>query len=294
MNEALVLPNRCRDAYAFEEIIKAQDPIYARGVSVLDLSRIDFIEPYSMLGLLLLGRTYLRNTGHRLSLTAIPLAIHQYLSRMDFFKWGYFDVSQRLEEGRQLKRSAFSNRVVEITEISHRERESIAAISAVIGLFRKRAEHILKYWVSESTVDYFVTVISEVCQNIFEHSLDSGYCALQTYSAGGEHVLRLVISDSGIGIPASFASRPDISGESNARLIEMALTTPISSKRKFGYGLCQVNDIVEKLRGGIFMRSDHGSVAVMYNKKRSGPPQVFLRNDLTHFPGTQISISLFG
>jgi hypothetical protein len=293
-NAALVLPNKCRDAYSFEDVLGLQNSLYGNDISVLDLSRIDFIEPYSMIGLLLLGRTYLRNTGEKLALAGIPQPIHQYLSRMDFFKWGCFAEAAELERSKQLKRSSFSNRVVEITEIPNRERESIAAITGIIAVFRKRAEHILKYWMADSTVDYFVTVISEVCQNIFEHSLDSGYCAVQTYALAGEHVLRLVIADSGIGIPQSFSAKPEIVAESNARLVEMALTTPISSKRKAGYGLCQVNAIVEKLRGSIYLRSADSSVAVMYNRKRNGPPQVFLKNGLTGFPGTQISISLFG
>ena len=55
---------------------------------------------------------------------------------------------------------------------------------------------------------------------------------------------------------------------SPAHLIELALTTPISSKREFGYGLCQVNAIVEKLKGSIFLRSGNASVSTLYHKKR--------------------------
>lgn len=289
----LVLPNRCKDVYSFEEIIKLQNRIYDERIGVLDLSRVDFIEPYSMVCLLLVGRNYLRNTGSRLRLVNIPIQIHQYLSRMDYFKDAIFENIDKMDSKLLYKRSTFSNRVIEITEIPNKERESINIISDIITLFRKRAKHILKYWLSSNVIDYFVTVISEVCQNVFEHSLDSGYCAMQTYNVASDHILRLVIADSGIGIKESFAGRNDINYESTAKLIEMALTTPISSKRRFGYGLCQVNAIIEKLGGGIFIRSTDGSVAVMYNKKQSGSTYSFLRNDLPWFNGTQISISLF-
>jgi anti-sigma regulatory factor (Ser/Thr protein kinase) len=57
---------------------------------------------------------------------------------------------------------------------------------------------------NESVIDYFVTVISELCQNVFEHSLDSGYLSMQTYTVGRENIFRLVISDSGTGIRGSF------------------------------------------------------------------------------------------
>lgn len=292
-SKPIIIPDKCKDAYSFEEIIRLGDSIFGGSAKKLDLSRISFIEPYSMVCFLLLGKNYLRNTGEKLNLINIPLDIHQYLSRMDLLRSGVFNLENKLDEKLLLKRSSFSKRVIEITEIPNKERESIKAIADVISLFRKRAQHILKYWISATIIDCFVTVISEVCQNIFEHSLDSGYCAMQTYSVGGAHTVRLVIADSGIGIKESFVDRGDVFYESDAKLIEMVLTTPLSSKRRFGYGLCQVNAIIEKLRGSIFIRSGKSSVAAMYNRKPAGGSYFFLRNDLPDFPGTQISISLF-
>ncbi len=288
----LVLPNRLKDTYDFEYVIDMQDAIYGQAAG-LDLSRISFIEPYSMLSLLLLGRNYLRKSGNKLRLTGIPINIHQYLHRMDFFKTGVFDVPERLNEKLLLKRSTFSNRVLEITEIPNKERESVRIISGIVGVFRKRAEHILKYWLSDRITDYFVTVISEICQNIYEHSLDSGYLAMQTYSVGKENIVRLSIGDSGIGILKSFENN-GVRYDSPAHLIELAVTTPISSKREFGYGLCQVNAIVEKLKGSIFLRSGNASVSTLYQKKSAGSSYLFQKNDLRPFDGTQISISLTG
>jgi len=290
----LLLPDRCRDVYAFEDIIGLAMRISRERVSNLDLSALSFIEPYSMLSLLLLGRNHMRNTGERLGLVNIPLNIHQYLARMDFLSAGVFDVASRLDEKLLYRRSSFSNRVIEVTDIPGRERESVRAIAGVIAVFRKRARHILKYWLNTEIIDYFVTVISEVCQNIFEHSLDSGYLAMQTYSVGSEHVVRLVIMDSGIGIRESFSAREELASLAGSHVIEKALTTPISSKRRFGYGLCQVNAIIEKLKGSIYIRSGESSATVLHKQKQSGASHMFLRDDLAPFPGTQISISLFG
>ncbi|OHD68777.1 MAG: hypothetical protein A2W19_10970 [Spirochaetes bacterium RBG_16_49_21] len=289
----LIAPNRFRDPYDFEYIIDLQGKIF-KSCRELNLSRISFIEPYSMLSLLLMGRNYLRKSGNKLKLTNIPVTIHQYLRRMDFFKAGAFDTADTLSERLLLKRSSFSRRVLEITEISNKERESVEAIENIVGVFRKRAEHILKRWLSDNITDYFVTVISEICQNIYEHSLDSGYCAMQTYSIGRENIVRLSIGDSGIGIKRSFENSGAIAYDSPAHLIDLALTTPISSKREFGYGLCQVNAIVKKLNGIIFIRSGNASVSTLYHRKKAGPSFLFLKNDLTDFNGTQISISLMG
>lgn len=289
----LILPDCCKDIYSFENIIKQLESVYEKQVKILDLSRISFVEPFSMVSLLLLGRNYLRKTGEKLTLINVPLIILQYLARMDFEKKGIFKIQQTLTEKQKLKRSSFSQKVIEIIDIPNKERESVKIISSVISLFRKRAKHILKYWLSDQAINYFVTVISEVCQNVFEHSLDSGFLAIQTYNIGKEHLVRLVIVDSGIGIEESFSSRKDLKYETGAELIQMALTTPISSKRNFGYGLCQVNSIVKKLNGSLYVRSSKSSVAMIHNKKNKNGAYSFFKNNLPEFPGTQISISLY-
>jgi len=151
--------------------------------------------------------------------------------------------------------------------------------------------YILKQWIDDSIVDYFVTMISELCQNIFEHSLDSGFIAIQTYSLLKKNIVCLVISDSGIGIRKSFENKSEISFEKLSDLIEMNLYTPISSKREFGYGLCQVYNIVKKLKGNMMIRSDNSSVSSIYSKN-SDKISVFKRDDLDFFNGTQITITL--
>jgi anti-sigma regulatory factor (Ser/Thr protein kinase) len=286
------MPDSCKDIYSFENVLNWHQKIYETKANTLDLSRISFIEPYSMLNLLLLGRNYLRASGEKLKITNVPLPIHQYLIRMDFDQKGVFDFSKELADKDKLKRSSISKRVIEIIDIPNKERESVKIISNVISLFRERASFILKYWLSDQIINYFVTVISEICQNVFEHSLDSGYLTIQTYNIGKEHHVRMTIADSGIGIEGSFQNSKKIEYSSPADLIKQALTTPISSKRNFGYGLCQVNSIVSKLNGNLFVRSGNSSVAMIHSKKKKSDLYAFMKNDLVHFPGTQISITL--
>jgi anti-sigma regulatory factor (Ser/Thr protein kinase) len=290
-NSNIIIPDRFRDPYIFENILSMQDEILS-GNSALDLSRVAFMEPYSMLSFLIMGRNYLRSNGEKLRLVNVPIHIQQYLTRMDFFESSVFNMPEVLRDNMMFRRNASSSRLLEITMIPNKERQSVDVISSVIALFRKRASLILKYWMNDSVTDYFVTVISELCQNIFEHSLDSGYMAMQTYRSGNENIARLVISDSGVGILKSFSSREDLKYASVAELIEMALTTPISSKREFGYGLCQVNSIIERLKGVVFIRSGESSLTALYDRKDTGTKYIFQRNGLARFGGTQISISL--
>ncbi|MDA3899377.1 MAG: ATP-binding protein [Spirochaetes bacterium] len=290
----LTLPDKLNDIYSFDSIIALEKKIYSSNIRALDMGTISFVEPYSMTNLLLIARRYLKNTGNRLQLIHIPLPIHQYLLRMNFFSFPLFETPIALDAKKQLSRSAFSRRVLEITEIPSVERESVRVISQSVATFRKRGSFILKHWFSPDTVNYFVTVISEICQNVFEHSMDSGFLALQTYTYNRENVIRLVIADSGIGIEESFSKEQKEQYGTGAELIKNALTSPISGKREFGYGLCRVNSIIKEMKGNLFIRSQKSSVAFVYNKGYSEGAYSFLKNDLEQFNGTQISISLYG
>ncbi|MFW5808548.1 MAG: ATP-binding protein [Spirochaetota bacterium] len=290
----LQLPDNLNDIYAFDKVISMEDELYAGRAGVLDLGNITFIEPYSMLGLLLIGKRFLKNTGTRLKLINPPVAVLQYLYRMDFFNTRIFLTDEDLESSKRLSRSAFSRRVIEVTEIPNAERESVAVISRIVSLFRKRASYILRHWFSDDSVNYFVTVISEICQNVFEHSMDNGYLALQTYTYNRDNVVRLAIADSGIGIEESFSEKQRKQFGHGADLLKNALTKPISGKREFGYGLCRVNSIIREMKGNLFVRSRSSSVAFVYNKGFSDGMYCFQKNDLEYFDGTQISISLYG
>ncbi len=282
-----------RDSYQFEDVLKEIEDAH-HPITNVDCSRISFIEPYSMLCLLLIGRNYIRNYGRKLKLINIPVNIHQYLARMDFIKTGIFDIDTPLNEKMFLKRNSMSSRIIEILEIPNKERESVRSIAGVIDLFRKRASYILKFWISEGITDYFVTVISELCQNIFEHSLDSGYISMQTYDTGKNRVFRLAIADSGVGIEGSFRNNLAHFRGQSSELIKAVFTTPISSKREFGFGLCQVNAVVEKFNGSLYIRSNNASATAVYDNKtvQNRKGCIFLKNDLKEFNGTQISVTL--
>ncbi|MBN1498533.1 MAG: ATP-binding protein [Spirochaetes bacterium] len=288
------IPDCLKDIYLFEKFILFRKKIFTDGDCVLDLSNITFIEPYSMVGLILTGREYLRNTSEKITLINIPFSVLQYLIRMNFTDTGIFNIEQKIDAKKLFKRSAFSKKVVEITEIPNKETESISRISAIIAKFRSRAQFILKYWLDDDITDYFVTVISEVCQNIFEHSLDSGYISIQTYEYNNEKSVGFVISDSGIGIDGSFEKYSKNQYGTGAELIKNVLTEPISSKRDFGYGLCRVSNIVQQFKGSIFIRSNTSSVTMI---SRTDPDKknekfFFLKNNIPEFNGTQISIIL--
>lgn len=284
MSRNTIIPISLNDVYSFENIIPALNGIMSSENPEVDLSAVKFINTYCAVNLLLAGRTFFRKTGSKLRLTNVPNETAAYLERMDFLEKGVFNFSG--SSIKSFSRSGMSRSIIEITDIPGKEKESIKAISSVVALFRKRADHIFKSSFSENNTDNFITVISEMCQNIFEHSLDSGYVALQTYKTSKGPVIHLVVSDSGIGIEGSFTRMNRNFGRGSDLLVK-TLTMPISSKRDFGYGLCRVNKIVEQMNGNLYLRSNCDSVAAM-NSPKTGM-MFFEKTGLPFFQGTQIS-----
>jgi anti-anti-sigma regulatory factor/anti-sigma regulatory factor (Ser/Thr protein kinase) len=287
---SLIIPDCLNDVYAFERLLALEDDLYARMERcVLDLRQVSFINPFGAVNLLLLGRNFIRKTGSRIILRGLRPDIHAYLERMDFLKAGIFVLEDA--EAPKLSRSRASTSLIEIIEIPAKEGASVRAIAGVVSLFRKRAPQIFKSAMSEERVDSFVTVISEICQNVFEHSMDSGFVAVQTYRTAKGPVVHLVVADSGIGIEGSFARSGKDYGTGSDLLLK-AVTSPISSKRPFGYGLCRVSSIVDQMNGNLYLRSNAASIAVM-NTPGKGRVS-FARREIPFFQGTQISFFVSG
>lgn len=290
--KVIKLNDNLKDAFSFENVINDYNKFFYDNIEAIDMSQVSFIDPYSLIGLLLIGKVYLRLTGNKLKLINFNDDILNYCLRMNFFDYGIFDTIN-LEKYKKRKSLKVSNRLLEIIEIPAKESEGIKVIGKIINIFRERAKYILVPWFSESVIDYFITVISEICQNIYEHSMDSGFIAIQTYLYMGERIFKIAIGDAGIGIPESFSNVKSYKNMETGKLLKLVLTKPISSKRRFGYGLCQVHSIVEQLRGMLFLRSKDGYVSIIQHKKKPGN-YMFIKDNCSNFAGTQISISFSG
>jgi hypothetical protein len=82
MENTLILPNRMKDPFFLKILLALQEGVHG-GVRAFDMSQITFIEPYSMVSLLLMGRNHLRGSGERLRL--VNIAGHTpVISRMIF------------------------------------------------------------------------------------------------------------------------------------------------------------------------------------------------------------------
>ncbi len=136
----------------------------------IDLKEASFIDPYGMVGILELGE-FLQLKGSRKTIY-LPESeeVLKYLERMDFFRFAdsYFNLepSKPKISGKYL-RSSYSDVLLEITPI-----EKSDDIHFIVGRVKDRAHSILSKHLhyNEKTINGFIVALSEVCQNIIEHS----------------------------------------------------------------------------------------------------------------------------
>lgn len=256
----------------------------------LDLQDVKFIDPYGMVGILEAGR-YLLSGGDRKTLILPRSAdVLRYLERMDFFK--YADSFFYLEPGKpdlpeKYLRSSYSDVLLEITPI-----EKSDDIHFIVGKVKKRAHKILERHLhyNDRAINGFIVALSEVCQNIIEHSENTGFVGIQKYHFQKKdlNVVKIAVMDLGIGFRESLSERVPVSDDSEA--LEKAFLRGVSrhSDEGRGQGLAAVRKFVRKWDGKISIRSGTAKVSIVpdwaFGKLRE--------SGLAYFPGSQVNIML--
>jgi len=262
----------------------------------IDLRAVTFIDPYGMIGLLEIGRHLKSGYGSpRISLPRREEVI-KYMDRMDFFKASpeiYQFMHPISWPERRFLRSRRSDVLLEITPIKGSE-----DIHAIVGEVEKRAESILRVNLNydNRAIDLFVVALSEICQNIPEHSQDMGFVSIQKYYFGrrlGKNVVKIAVMDLGIGIRESLAEKyaPSFGEKWNDfQAISLALFERASrfSDPGRGHGLSEVRKLVQRWNGKISIRSGTARLVLPPTWDATAQHQT----DLPPFPGTLISIIL--
>lgn len=256
----------------------------------IDLRDVTFIDPFGMVGVLEAGR-YLDAEGMRKSLL-LPESedVLRYLERMDFFRYAgrfYNITSGPPELPEKFLRSPQSDVLLEITPI-----EKSDDIHFIVGKVKKRAHVILEKHLhySERAIGGFIVALSEVCQNIIEHSENTGFVGIQKYrfQKREKNVVKIAVMDLGIGFRESLSER--FSAENDLEAIEKALVHGFSrhSDEGRGHGLAAVRRFIGQWNGKITIRSGTAMYSIIpdwaWGKERE--------KNLTYFPGSQINIML--
>ena len=161
---------------------------------------------------------------------------------------------------------------------------------------RERAAAILekRLHYPKPAVIQFSVMLSEVCQNITEHSDADGWVCAQTYHYRhrlGREVLMLAVMDVGVGFQGSLASehaRRYGESWSSATALEAALLYGESRFRDpgRGQGLQAIRRQVARWDGELAIRSGNAQIALVPD----WDDLPAMQRDLPHFPGAQILI----
>ncbi|MEK6692880.1 MAG: ATP-binding protein [Nitrospirota bacterium] len=280
-----MVPPESIDDTTFDLILRG---LKSSELKVIDLRKAGFIDPYGMVGLLELGR-FFKHEGENITLY-LPESedIIRYLSRMDFFRFAhdYFNIIPEPPE--KFSRNPLSDVLLEITRI-----EKSDDIHYIVGRVKERAHTILErhlHYTGETINDFLVS-LSEVCQNIIEHSENTGFVGIQKYfyhKRLNKNVVKIAVMDLGIGFRKSLEKRFPLKDDLDA--MEKALLHGISRHADIGrgHGLRAVRKFVREWNGKISIRSGTARLSIVPSWSRGRERDT----GLIPFPGAQINIVL--
>jgi anti-sigma regulatory factor (Ser/Thr protein kinase) len=256
----------------------------------IDLSDVAFIDPYGMLGLLEIGELCMLEDVKKAVVLPRSEDVCAYLDRMDFFTHArrYFSLDQPYSPPRRPKnKTRESDVLLEITPV-----ERSNDIHIIVGTVRQRAQAILAKHLhyDERAINSFIVALSEICQNIIEHSENKGFVGIQKYwfPSMNKNVVKIAVMDVGIGFRKSLSGRFKLT--SDAEAIEKALLYGVSRHEDEGrgYGLAAVRRFVEQCDGRLSLRSGTARRSLIPKWARGSEQE----RGLAFFPGAQINISL--
>jgi anti-sigma regulatory factor (Ser/Thr protein kinase) len=256
----------------------------------IDLSDVSFIDPYGMVGLLEIGELCMLEDIKKTILLPRSAEVLRYLERMDFFASARRSFSlepMHVPSPASPGKAGDSDVLLEITPI-----ERANDIHYIVGKVEERAQAILaKHLRYDSrAINGFIVALSEICQNIVEHSENKGFVGIQKYRFPGlgKNIVKIAVMDAGIGFRRSLSTRFKLAGDLDA--IEKALLHGASRHEDEGrgHGLAAVRRFVEQWQGRISIRSGTAKLSLIpkWARGREREPR------LTNFPGSQINIIL--
>ena len=142
----------------------------------------------------------------------------------------------------------------------------------------------------ERAINGFIVALSEVCQNIIEHSENKGFVGIQKYRFPklNKNVVKIAVMDIGIGFRKSLSARFKFKNDIDA--IDKALLHGASryEDEGRGHGLAAVRRFVTQWNGKISIRSGSAKLAIIPKWARGREQE----RNLVNFPGAQINILL--
>lgn len=249
---------------------------------VFDMGAVTFVEPCGVIALLSAVRHCAAQSGGRVLIKNLNEHLHAYLDRMNFFRAAEAWVRPVGPPREEWSRSARTVNLLELTPVTGYDE-----MTAVI----ERARAIFAPWLSADELSNLLLVVSELCQNIYEHSGDDRGCVLiQKYQPEAQNraSICLAVGDSGCGIRARLGGRHKDLGDDPLDFIRGAMDGNRTSRPsgRGGLGLRTVRNIAAGHGGYVCVRSETASVTDW------GMSRIYSASGLAWVAGTQVSFKM--
>jgi hypothetical protein len=257
----------------------------------IDCSQVRFVDPSGVLALLSVGLSapYRRERAWGLALPRDP-AVLSWLERCGARRLidELFVVAGAPQDGGPAPRDQGRDPVLLDLSLVREGADIHRAVARIKG----RADLLLvsRLGYSGLAADRFTVALSELCQNVVDHSGSPGLALAQCYQrAGGETEIRLAVADVGVGVRASLSPRyaaGHVGAWDDRAAIRLAFQSGVTGTGNpdRGLGLAAVADMVRAWGGALRLRS--GTAACTVGARPSE------RTGLAAFPGTHVSIRL--
>lgn len=248
---------------------------------VVDMSGTDFLVPSRAVGLVLFCRCVWLSTGKKVLIKNVSQKIQKYMLRMDIPSRSQNWLKIDNLGGDRWSRNPNTPQLLELTRI---------ASSADVEHIIERASIIFGRWLEAGSLNGFLSALSELCSNVYQHSQDSnGVVTIQKYVKTSQNTvnIQIAVGDLGQGIRGSLEARYGVLASTAAEYIKLAMEGKSArATGRGGLGLRRVEQILEENQGYLSLRSHDAAVYSHYKTGRK------FASGKCFFPGTQIALGL--
>ena len=248
---------------------------------VFDMGSVSFIEPCGVIALLSAIRHCATQSSGRVLIKNLGEPLYPYLHRMDLFRVAEAWLRPLAPLTEEWSRNVHTVNLLELTPVTGYD-----DMTAIV----ERARGIFAPWLSPDELSNLLRVISELCQNIYQHSGDAHGCVMiQKYQPEQSRIfICLAVGDTGCGIRANLIKRYRELGDDPLDFVRAAMDGNYTSRLhgRGGLGLRTVRNITAAHSGYVTVRSETAGVTDW------GKRGVQSFDNLPYMAGTQVSVKM--
>ncbi len=245
---------------------------------VIDLGRARFIDPYGTVCLVMLARSLFSPARQVAYVLPSDEETQRFMAAI-----GAVEQIAPFGELRNLTRAQGGGRA-DFSGLGLTSIQAGTDVNAVVGRFFTLARSELGFGPGDLADS--AKIVSELCNNIKDHSADWGLATVQLYrERSGRRYVSIGVADLGVGIRQSLSlHRPEVTSWTHQQAIEQALSGLSSRPSGGGLGLSSVREIVRRYTGHLAVRSGDSKVQMTAGKATRAL-------HVAQFAGTQVGLS---